>query len=172
MTQGFTNPQVQNPLPAGLTIPQPKIQGVTDASNAAAGYVGEVISSVLLIGSEITLSSLVAANITSLSLTPGDFDVWGEVWFDAAGTTSVSSIAGAINTVSATFPTVPAVGTSVACIAFTGLTEVAAGVQQTCPIQACQININATTTIYLNARSGFSISTMKAYGKIMARRRR
>lgn len=148
------------------------IIGTTAADSPTAGDVGEVLSAILLVGSAVSLTDLTAANITSISLTAGDWDVWGEIWFNAAGTTSTSSVAGAINTSSATFPTVPAVGTSVACIAYATATEASASVQQTLPIAPCQINISGTTTIYLNARAGFITSTMSAYGKIMARRRR
>ncbi len=148
------------------------IVGTTTNDNADAGKVGEVISSVLLIASEVTLTSLVAANLTSISLTAGDWDVWGEIWFDAASTTVTSSIAGAINTASATFPTVPAVGTSVSCIAYTGIAQGTVGVQQNLPVSMARISLSGTTTIYLNARAGFATSTMKAYGRIVARRAR
>ena len=52
--------------------------GVTDGSNAAPGQVGEVISQNVTAG--LALTTNVALNVTSIPLTPGDWDVGGEVW--------------------------------------------------------------------------------------------
>lgn len=148
------------------------IKGTTTNDSTAAGNVGEYAETILLIGSEVTLTSLVAANVTSVSLTAGDWDVWGEVWFDAASTTTPSSFWGSINTASATFPTVPATGTAVVCSSFAALAPVSSGAQNIVSIAPCRALLSGTTTYYLNAKSGFGTSTMKAYGKICARRRR
>lgn len=148
------------------------IIGTTNADSPTAGDVGEVISSILLVGSAVSLTSLTAANVTSISLTAGDWDVWGEIWFNAASTTLPSSISGAISTSTGTFPTVPAVATAASSMVFAAVAFGAAAEQNILPVVPCQINVNSTTTVFLIARSGFTTSTLSAYGKIMARRRR
>lgn len=57
------------------TINQPRIIGVTDNSNAAPGEVGEYIESGVPVGTQITSFSLLA----TLTLSRGDWDVWGRV---------------------------------------------------------------------------------------------
>jgi hypothetical protein len=63
---GATGPAGPNTLPPG----------VTNGSNAAAGQIGEYISSVMTSG--ITMSSGAWVTITSILLSPGDWDVWGQ----------------------------------------------------------------------------------------------
>jgi hypothetical protein len=146
--------------------------GVSGGSDAASTYVGEVISSVLLVGSNVSLTSLVVANITSISLTAGDWDVWAELWGNAASTTTITSFSGAINTDSTTFPSVPAIGTSVSILQGNGLSRATIGQQFVIPIAEARISISGTTIYYLNATAGFGVSTLAAYGKLVARRRR
>ena len=157
-------------LATSPTITTPGIVGVTDAGNATTGHVGEYLETILLVGSAVSLTSLAAANVTSLALTAGDWDIWGTVWYDAAGTTVASSFAGAINTVSATFPTVPAAGTSYQCWYFSPIAQASAGVEAGVVVSPARVTISGTTTYYLIARSGFGTSTLTAYGKICARR--
>jgi hypothetical protein len=55
------------------------LKGVTDASNAIAGNVGEFLSA-----SQATATALTTAttlNLATLSLSPGDWDVWGQIIF-------------------------------------------------------------------------------------------
>lgn len=161
----FTNSAVFGTSP---TITTPNIVGVTDASSAAAGSVGEVISSVVLVGSAVSLTSGVSANVTSISLTAGDWDVWGEVWLNPAGTTVTSFALIGISTTSATIATVPATNTSTAQV----FVPAVASDNPVMPISPARINVSGTTTTYLVAQASFSVSTNGAYGKIIARRRR
>jgi hypothetical protein len=142
--------------------------GTTTNDNAAAGYIGEYISSTVLIGAEVTLTNATPANVTSISLTAGDWDVSGQVSFDPAGTTQGTVFAGGINTVSATLPTAPGAG------AYFLNTDVpgTAGTANYGPVGVVRISISTTTTVYLVAQSNFTVSTMKAYGFIGARRSR
>src|SRR6266550_2949335 len=61
------------------TITTPGIVGVTNASSATAGNVGEVLSSTLALGSAISVTTDTALNITSLVLTAGDWQVTGSI---------------------------------------------------------------------------------------------
>lgn len=151
------------------TIATPAISGVTNASNASAGNVGEVISSSVVSGSQVSLTSTTAANVTSISLTAGDWDVTGTVVLNPAGTTTVTAIAGGISTTSATLVTTPdANGLPTVNIAATLTT----GAVQRLSIATYRINVSSTTTVYLVAQSTFATSTMGAFGAIVARRAR
>lgn len=138
--------------------------GITDGSNSAAGYIGEVVSSTLASGSAISLTSGTAANITSISLTPGDWMVSGNVGYLPA--TTITALAGGINSTSATLPTSPNDGCYYRlALAFT------TGAEQVMPAGQFRVNITTTSTYYLVGWAAFS-STCTAYGSINARRLR
>ena len=150
---------------SGPTISTPNIVGVATNTNASAGSVGEYISSTVLVGSAISLTTATPANITTISLTAGDWDVWGTVCINPAGTTTISQIVGGINTVSATLPTFPANGAG-AQHNWTFTT----GTQQTVPLGTARFSLSSTTTIYLVIQSVFATSTNTGFGFIGARR--
>jgi hypothetical protein len=143
------------------------IVGTTLADAANAGSVGQVVSSNVAVGSAISLTSGTAANITSISLPAGDWDVWGTVATNPAGTTTQSFTQASISTVSATIQTSPN-GGGTAIYPYT----VAGGNPVTVPAGTRQINVSTTTTVYLVINSTFATSTNTAYGFIGARRRR
>lgn len=145
------------------------IVGVTTNSNAAAGSVGEYISSSVLQASKISLTSGVAANVTSISLTAGDWDVSGSVAFEPAATTLTTVAFGSATTTSATSP---AVGTenNIGGTYTTGSGTTPAGWSSLANFGSTRFSLSGTTTIYLVAFSNFSVSTNSAYGFIGARR--
>lgn len=143
------------------------ITGTTTNDSAAAGFVGEFISSNIPVGSSTSLTSATGKNITSISLTAGDWDVWGQVSFTpAAGTIPVSFLV-AISTVSASEPTPFTQG----CTNFIQTTFVTGG-RAALPTGTVRLSLASTTTIYLVAFAGFSVSTLTAFGFIAARRAR
>lgn len=77
------------------------IQGTSTNDNATAGYVGELLSATNLAASPIVFTSTVAKTLQSVTLTPGDWDVWGNIFW--AGTTITLGQAG-IHTVNNTQP--------------------------------------------------------------------
>lgn len=135
------------------------IGGTTTNDGAAAGMVGEYITAT---GSSVPLTNGVAANITSISLTAGDWEVVGSLNFSPAGTTTVSGLNGGISIVSATLPSSPN---------FTSLSlSYPTGVGQNIPVPSQRVTIGSTTTVYLVAMAGFGVSTMASTGVIRARR--
>ena len=139
------------------------IVGTTTNDNANAGSVGEVISSTIASGSAVGLTNATPANVTSISLTAGDWDVHGNVAFNIGATTATSFVSGAISTTSATIDfsksfltPAPATGNTIAAGA--------------CPTQ--RISLASTTTVFLVTQCNFGTSTLSAYGTIYARRRR
>ena len=141
--------------------------GTNTNDNAAAGEIGEFIDSQLPLASAVALTTSVTANITSISLTAGDWDVSAIANFLPAGSTNITQLIGGISTTSATidpsdnffrhtqlnFPSfVPGASAS--------------GV----PTPVVRISVATTTTIYLVARGLFTVSTLSGYGRISARR--
>jgi hypothetical protein len=144
------------------------IKGTIAADNAQAGSVGEFISSAVVVGSAVALTTATVANITSISLTAGDWDVWGSVCFTPTATTSITFMLGGITTTSASVP-LPSTGASFAVYqaAFVpGSTAFA----PTYPVGRVRISISSTTTVYLTAEAAFTVSTLGGCGFIGARR--
>ncbi|CAG4900916.1 hypothetical protein [Paraburkholderia saeva] len=144
------------------TITTPNITGVATNSNAAAGSVGEFVTAT---GTAVPLTGSVAATITSISLTAGDWDVSGNIYYTPAGTTVVSQTAGGINTTAATLPAIPFYTLSPSV-------NNVAGNAPSAVTPTTRISIASTTTVYLVGFAAFSVSTCTATGYIAARRRR
>ena len=146
------------------------IAGTGAADSAQAGSVGEVITQTVATGASISLTSVTSANVTSISLTAGDWDVWGSVAFTLASTTTMGYLSGGINTTSATLPLNNA-GVCTRAGAGTNAT-IDVTVDSVLTVMPVRINVSTTTTVFLVARAKFGTSTCKAYGTIYARRRR
>jgi hypothetical protein len=143
------------------------IIGTTTNDNAAAGTVGEYISSSVLIGAAVSMSNATPITIASISLTAGDWDVSGMfVSNPAAGTTS-TAVAMGISTVNNTFGTVAAECNYASINGSFGANVIQAPVNG-----RMRISLSTTTTVYLVAQVSFSVSTMTGYGFIGARRAR
>jgi len=140
--------------------------GTATNDSAAAGVVGEIIESTVLVGSAVSLTTGTAVDVTSVSLTAGDWDVWGNIWFNAAGTTNVTQSHAAISTTTATLPTAPGAG---GYNLRRQAAQVPAGAYGM-PTGQTRLSLSATTTVYLVASSTFTVSTNAAFGYIGARR--
>lgn len=146
------------------------IVGTTTNNNANSGSVGELVFSGINSASAVALTTATTANITSISLTAGDWDVWGHVNFNtqASTTVMVSSLSG-ISPVSATIS-----GGSDRYCGFdygSGITaSLASGAGYTVP--PLRLTFSSTTTLYLITNTIFNSGTCSAYGRIYARRRR
>lgn len=152
--QTLTNKTLTTP-----TVNQPNIVGVTTNSSAAAGSVGEVISSVIAAASAITLTTTVAANITSISLTAGDWDVWGLV-HQTNGGLNITQAQGWVSSTSATAPDASIISQF----------NVSGASNWGSPVVQQIFKLASTTTIYLSTASVFPSGTTTAYGGLYARR--
>ncbi len=141
------------------TINTPNIVGVTNASNASAGSVGEVLSNSTVTGA---ITSNTFTNVTSLSLTAGDWDVFGALVTGPAGTTTISFVSLCLNTVSAT-ATYPE-----SILPY----SVAAGQVVGVVAPTMRINVSSTTTVYLVGYITYGVSTLTTNAYIYARRAR
>lgn len=138
------------------------IVGTTTNDNAAAGKVGEFVSSVISSGSPVSLSDSTPANITSISLTAGDWDVNGNVYFVPTGNSTGSLVW--TSATSATEPDSSLVNEQSVNSATVGNIGISAPYMR--------FSLSTTTTIYLSCISVFSTGAMGAYGGIYARRAR
>lgn len=162
--QSLTNKTIQS---QANTLDAIQLIGTNTNSNANAGNMGELIDSTVLVGSAIGLTSTSPADITTLSLTAGDWDVWGTVAFSPNAATTITNLQGWINTTSVTRPTPPGLGAVVIHnISF------ATGGSQVFPVGQVRLSLASTTTVYLSCNSVFGTNTLSAYGYIGARRRR
>ena len=144
-----------------------QIVGSTNASNVTAGNIGEVISSLVANASAVSVASSGSTyNVTSISLTAGDWDVEGNVNFKLASATvlptSVWSVG--IGTASAT---IPSDGSEIQDGGWT-LTTTTSLLGDSIPRK--RINVSTTTTVYLCATAAFTAGTVGVYGSITARR--
>lgn len=136
------------------------IKGVTGASDAATGYVGEYVSSSVLVGSAVSLTSGANANITTLSVGAGDWELYGNVYFSPNGATTSTFLNASVNTVSMSSSN-----------AATGIQyPFTAGTWASLCVVTGNFSVAGATTFYLIARSTFAVNTMSAYGFISARR--
>jgi len=146
------------------------IVGTTTNNNANAGSVGEVVSSSVAVGSAVSLTTAAGAftgkTITSISLTAGDWNVFGIVGINMAATTNFTASAGGINTVADTLNSL-----------YEEETRFSYGAGGFVPnnvfsfaFPTTRVSIASTTTYYLIGYASFTISTATAFGRITARR--
>lgn len=151
------------------TIPAARTNGHQNGTatndNANAGEVGEYSES--SITSPISLTTGTAINLTSLSLTAGDWDVdcWGQ--FNPAGTTTVNFITTSLSLTTGTLD----VTTNGRWVqnAFNGGVPNAAIIA---PVPKHRFSLSATTTVFCVVRASFGTSTMNVVGIMRARRAR
>jgi len=141
--------------------------GTATNDNAAAGEVGELISASVVVGSAVALTTSTAANITSISLTAGDWDVSACASFLPAGTTSVTQYVGTISTTSATLNTTPGNIAS-----FTQAAAVPGNLQSHFCISPVRFSLSGATTVFLVSQTTHTVSTMGGFGTIRGRRMR
>lgn len=113
----------------------------------------------------VTTTTTVQVDTSAISLTAGDWNVWGTISNRPAGSTTNSVLGGWISTTSATFPAKPNNGAYqfVAPLAAAG-TPTATTVGQT------RLSLAGTTTVFLTCYEEFAVSTNGCFGFIGARR--
>ena len=143
-------------------------KGTATNDNAAAGYVGEYVSAHLASGSAVALTSAAAANITSISLTAGDWDVDAYFALGSGTDTLIFVVTAAANSTSATIPATWRGG------GWGGQDGVkirtAAHGSPFFAVPTQRFSLSGTTTIYLVGYAAFSVSTLSMFGGIAGRR--
>lgn len=136
-------------------------QGTTTNDSAAAGEVGEEIISTVPLGSAVSLTSETDTSVTTISLTAGDWEVMGVVYYLHGETTVGVYYASACHL---------GVGLPASLVATLVGNHNSPFLQASTVIPARRVSLASTTTYYLIAKSSFTTSTMAAFGTIRARR--
>lgn len=139
--------------------------------DAAAGEIGEVKTTTLATASSVSLTTATAKDVATLSLTPGDWNVWGQVDRNWSGTTA-TIVSTCISVTADTMSTQPGgsgIGTDPLATdtATFGTTLTGIKSQRCGPVR---VSISAATTLHLVAKDTFSAGTVTAFGTITARR--
>ena len=147
-----------------VTTLTPKfILGALNSTAPAAGYIGEQIRAQLATGSATTLVTATPKTVTSISVTPGIWDISSLGGFSGATTATqcISAIGTTTNSLAGTVP-----GDSSVFFPTTGFTnsDLILG------IPSFRVSLSATTTYYLIAQCSFTVGTGTAYGRISATR--
>jgi hypothetical protein len=136
------------------------IPGVVNASNASAGTVGEFVTATQ--STNVAMTTAVAINVTSISLTAGDWDVDGNAFILASAVTT--NVVASVGTTSGALAGANSPGR---------IQLVATGIGQACwPTGRLRVNVSSPTTVYLVAQATFASGTCNAQGTIQARRMR
>ena len=142
------------------------IRGTITNDNAVSGSIGEFIISSVPLGSAIAMSNGVVANIASISLTAGDWDVI--VSFSSVSTSSVT-VNNVIGTVSLTSlfiePQARFLLNNPTGLVYPISSIIASGITPMLRVSAA-----APLTVYYTASAGFSGGSLSIYGHIRARR--
>ncbi len=151
----FTTPSITfNPSTQGIV-------GTTTNDNASSGYVGEYVYAEQLTPQALTTNT--PLNVISISLTAGDWDVNATAVFAGNFATVLTY---ALCSISATSATIDPNFNAEFSAGSTTITGAAPAI--VAPLK--RISIASTTTVYLVAQAGFTISTYSVYGNIQARR--
>lgn len=166
---GSTSPTLVTPILGAATATSlafsPTTSGIIGTAtndNAAAGKVGEVISSYIVSGSALSLTTTTVTNLTSISLTTGDWDVYGSAAIIGSTANLTDAIIG-VNTTSATLP-------DASLYSILASTTPCNGFGTSAPFQ--RLSLSITTTVYLVVYAVFGSGTATACGGIIARRAR
>lgn len=139
------------------------LPGIASNAAASAGEVGEVVSAS---GTSGSLSSGVTANLGSIPLPEGDFDISAMVTFNTGGGTNSTDYYVALSETSASLTPY---GTSIQMHERTPST---ADHSQSFTVAPTQALTNATKSFYLNARAVFTGTAVTATWSLRARRMR
>ncbi|WP_316228627.1 hypothetical protein [Bradyrhizobium sp. SZCCHNR1045] len=141
-----------------------QLPGTTTNDNASAGNIGEYISSTVLVGAAVSLVSGTAKDITSISLSAGNWSVCGTVVSNISAGGAITALIGWTSTTSATQPTAPNNGS---------YTLEQVNVQTSGNLArptGCQnLKLASTTSVFLSTLMNFT-GTNAAYGFISATR--
>lgn len=147
---------------SGVTVSSGQYPGEPSTGSATAGNVGEYVTAT---GSGVALTNGTPANMVSMSLTAGDWDLSAQLQFTGNAATTVSYAEASVNSVSAT--PLNANTTYMAGVTYFGTIN-GSGFGLVTP--TTRISISTTTTVYAIAKAGFGVNTMSVAGILRARR--
>jgi hypothetical protein len=128
------------------------------------GAIGAYVAGGIASAAAVSLTTATPANVTSISLTAGDWDVYGTVDYTPGATTSISILQQGISTTTGAFAEADTYTMQSMAAEVPGANQIAN------PTPVVRLNLTATTTVYLVTSATFTLSTLAAYGRIRARR--
>ena len=151
-------------LTTAPTITSQVMPGQSTNVAVSSGNVGEVLIAQVLYSSAITITSNIVADITSLSITAGDWDIFGNFTVENTGGSYLSTCLGWLSSTSATQPDNSVCSGAIYTI-------------NVCPKQSCgvmpiMVSLSTTTIYYLSTLSIQVAGALAAAGTIYAIRRR
>lgn len=155
---------------AGPLLNANSISGTTTNDNAAAGQLGEFVTSTVAVGSAVSLTTATPANVTSIALTAGDWDVSAQVDLNLTGATGTLFQSGPSLT-TATLPT-QAGGSGLGTDSLVNRVDPTTTLTGVIQLQslATRVSLASSSTLFLVASATFSVGTVAAFGTIRARR--
>ena len=145
-----------------------QVPGTNTNDSAGTGNIAEYAANIISVANAVSLSTGSTANIASILLPAGDYELDGEIWTNPTGSTITSQIQASITPTSNTIATVPSNTTSTAL----WFAPASAGAVFVLPLATCRANVAVPTTYYLVTNVVFRADVMGAYGKIRYRRAR
>jgi hypothetical protein len=151
----------------GSVIAPGAYTGTSTNDSAPTGGIGESITAAILPASPTTLTTATTTNLTSVTLSAGDWDVEAVAGFIPTSTTSITQLLATISNANNTVSIDPGL---------TGEFHTAANVMGvptlgiTVNTARSRLSISTSTTFFLNVFTAFTVSTLKAFGSIRARR--
>lgn len=158
----FVTPNIDSATATTITFSPTTggITGTTTNNSAAAGIVGQTVTSAVS-ATGVVMTSTIPINMTTISLTAGDWDVYGNCTFSS---TTISSTACWISLSAATQPD-PSLYNMIA-----SATALLTNVGMTTPY--LRVSIASTTTVHISGVATFATGTCSISGTITARRAR
>ena len=132
------------------------------ATTPTAGNVGEMITSTILVANTVSLTTATPANLTSISLSAGDWTVDGSVTF-VLGSATCTVLAGGTSLTTATLDL------DQFTMKDAPLTTTASQTRSRA-IPTRHLQLATTTTVYLPVSATFSAGTVTSHGSLTARR--
>jgi len=151
-------------LQSGQSV-KARYDGTQFVMTSPAADVGNYNSVTVASGSAVSLSTGTSTDVASISLDPGDYDVWGTVAFNTGGSPVLTGVTAWLSTTAHTLPTVPNGGAVISLpVTF------ATGTAPNLPVGHMRLNLAVTTTVYLSLNCSFSGGTLSGNGFIGWRR--
>lgn len=146
---------------------QGQLPGDTTNAVATAGNIGEIFSSTIVAGSAVVLSTGTPANVATITLTAGTWDISAQPAFTGGATTQATGIRASISTSSATENTAaPNFWSSSYTAGFTPF----ATFNLASSISPIRVALSGSQQYWLVARCEFTVAACNAFGSLRATR--
>lgn len=145
------------------------IEGTNTNDSAAVGFIGEYREDIRAAGSDLSLTTGVAANLVQLTDLPaGDWDICGTMGFLLGASTNITRSQICLTTSSATLQ--QTTGRWVSRSYTSAGTVLGANAREHMVIPPYRFSLSAATTVFLVVEAAFTVSTCASSGSIVARR--